>query len=166
MPEIAVPPPPPAIILKCVAGKDNHRRIAITERPKRIAHASLQPDLPVGELDGSQGYLIARREKDVLLIDASCCGIPVLINNKEIVVAPMHSQIGVGDLPPAGTGRAETTEQGPAGGSFADRDPQFVRYSRFAGYQSHVEKKYFCKKIPWASQTSYSTRRTKRQRLT
>jgi len=92
MPEIPVPPPPPAIILECVAGKDNHRRIAITERPKKIAHASLQPDLPVGELDGSQGYLIARREKDVLLIDAGCCGIPVLINNKEIVVAPMHSQ--------------------------------------------------------------------------
>ncbi|GGB00178.1 PrsW family intramembrane metalloprotease [Puia dinghuensis] len=80
------------LTLECVAGKDQNRRIVVDERPVRIAHAALQPNLAVSELTPAQGYIIARAEKGQLLLDAQNCLLPVYLNDQEIKAANMRDE--------------------------------------------------------------------------
>lgn len=72
------------ILLECIAGRDNNRRIVVGEKPIRIGHAALQPALAIEELAPSQGFLVAFADNGSLRLDATNCTIPVYINNKEI----------------------------------------------------------------------------------
>ena len=79
------------VILECVAGKDDRQRMVIGENPVKIAHAELQPGFPVTELDPSQGFLLARVDKGVLLINAANCIIPVYVNDRPVTSAPVQA---------------------------------------------------------------------------
>ena len=78
------------ITLECVAGKDEKRHIVVDERSIRIAHAALQPALPVSELMPGQGYITARADNGLLLIDAHNCLVPIFINNHEVMTVTMR----------------------------------------------------------------------------
>lgn len=80
------------ITLECVAGRDEHARILIDDRPIRIAHAALQPSLAISELSAGDGYIVVRAENGALLVDAGNCLVPIYVNNEEIRVAPLHEK--------------------------------------------------------------------------
>jgi RsiW-degrading membrane proteinase PrsW (M82 family) len=87
MPEAAQPN---RITLECIAGKDENRRILVDENPVRIAHESLQPALAITDIAPAQGFIVARADGGVIVVDAHNCLLPVYINNREIMTAPLH----------------------------------------------------------------------------
>src|SRR3984885_4031201 len=87
MPEAAQPN---RITLECIAGKDENRRILVDENPVRIAHESLQPALAIPDIAPAQCFIVARAEDGVIVVDAHNCLLPVYINNREIMTAPLH----------------------------------------------------------------------------
>jgi protease PrsW len=87
MPEAAQPN---RLTLECIAGKDENRRILVDENPVRIAHESLQPALAITDIAPAQGFIVARAEGGVIVVDAHNCLLPVFINNREIMTAPLH----------------------------------------------------------------------------
>jgi len=76
-------PSPKNILLECITGWDNGRRIIAGQRPLKIAHAALQPDLAIQEMSASQGYIMVSAENGTLRMDAGNCTIPIYINNQE-----------------------------------------------------------------------------------
>lgn len=79
------------VILECVSGKDNNQRMVIGENPVKIAHAELQPGFPITELDPSQGFLLARVDKGMLLINAANCILPVYVNDRPVTSSPVQA---------------------------------------------------------------------------
>src|ERR1700743_2567908 len=78
------------ILLECIAGRDEHARILVDERPIRIGHAATQPALAISELSAGDGFLLTQVSDGILGIDATNCLQPIYINNREITTAPMQ----------------------------------------------------------------------------
>jgi RsiW-degrading membrane proteinase PrsW (M82 family) len=87
MPDSALPN---RILLECIAGRDEHARIMVDERPIRIGHASLQPALAIAEIPAAEGFLLIQVRESILRIDATNCLLPIYIDNSEITTAPLR----------------------------------------------------------------------------
>ena len=79
-------------MLECVAGKDEHRRIAVDGRAVKIGSAAVQPALAITELEPSQGWLTVRVDDGTLVMDASSCTAPVYVNNHEVLTSPLRER--------------------------------------------------------------------------
>jgi RsiW-degrading membrane proteinase PrsW (M82 family) len=77
------------ILLECIAGRDEHARIIVDERPIRIANGVLQPTLAISELTADQGFLLIQAGDGALQVDATNCLLAIYINNREITCAPL-----------------------------------------------------------------------------
>src|ERR1700722_16692031 len=80
------------IMLECVAGKDEHRRIAVDGHAIKIGPAAAQPALVITELEPSQGWLTVRVDDGTLVMDASSCTAPVYVNNHEVLTSPLRER--------------------------------------------------------------------------
>lgn len=78
------------VLLECIAGRDEHARIFVDERPIRIGHASMQPALAISEIPAAEGFLLVQVRDSTLQLDASNCLMPIYINNHEVVTAPLR----------------------------------------------------------------------------
>jgi RsiW-degrading membrane proteinase PrsW (M82 family) len=74
------------LLLVCIAGRDEHHRIAVGEDPVKIGNRALQPDFAIAELTPSEGYILVGKESETLRLDAGNCSMPLYINNE-----PTHS---------------------------------------------------------------------------
>lgn len=79
-------------MLECVAGKDEHRRIAVDGHAIKIGPATAQPALVITELEPSQGWLTVRVDDGTLVMDASSCSVPIYINNHEVLTSPLREK--------------------------------------------------------------------------
>jgi RsiW-degrading membrane proteinase PrsW (M82 family) len=70
------------VVLECVAGRDEHRKIVVDGRAVKIGAAAVQPALAITELDAAQGWLIVRVDEGTLIVDATSCGVPVYVNSE------------------------------------------------------------------------------------
>ncbi len=80
------------IFLECIAGKDERKRVVITENAIKIGASSLHPDLAIDELNESQGYILIWLSNGILVVDAGHCTVPLYINNREIKKDPIYEQ--------------------------------------------------------------------------
>jgi RsiW-degrading membrane proteinase PrsW (M82 family) len=81
------------ILLECIAGRDEHARIFVDERPIRIGHGgslATQPALAITEIPAAEGFLQAQVVDNTLRIDATNCLIPIYLNNQPITISPMR----------------------------------------------------------------------------
>jgi RsiW-degrading membrane proteinase PrsW (M82 family) len=81
---------PNRVLLECIAGRDEHARVIVDERPIRIGHASLQPALAISEIPPAEGFLFVQVRDNLLWIDATNCLLPIYIDNREISTAQLQ----------------------------------------------------------------------------
>lgn len=94
------PLPSREIVLECIAGKDNHRKISIApQQTVTIGHFSLQPDLASAEFTTSQGYLIFHNENGALGLDGTNTNAPLFLNNTPVNygLLRLHDTLRIGD---------------------------------------------------------------------
>lgn len=72
----------PKVILECIAGVDLHRKVMIIDQPVTIAHAAYNPDLAIEALTRDEGYIIARLENGLLVLDGIHCYVPLIVNDE------------------------------------------------------------------------------------
>lgn len=72
------------LFFECIVGKDFSHRFAINMQPVMMAHASLHPGAPVGEIPEGAGFVWVSTKEGRVQFDATNCKVPIFLNNQEL----------------------------------------------------------------------------------